>query len=444
MSIDKFKSNEVRLPSKETSISPETKTSPEWQKVSFETRERLKTISSREFLKIPEIDRLKYITKSQIDSSKISSWEVKELDFTFTFWWDFNKELYLRTTAWQVLPKEVKEVKVWDETYTRVWLKWEFFNSKNTRLTIHEDTKLEITKLRDTKEISDIESENLSILSKYKKENKDFQTNLYDDLLKWSINKWIDPKFAMFAFGDSIKDMPILSIDRQIKLEELLTDYYRIKNIFPEWNWNILEDSEERNNFILSLLRETSMNWKEKAKEYGIKDEKIDLFISKNSNNLNIDFSKLVWTNLSWLDFRPLSSKYPNEASVKNNNPAGLTWNTTFANTLDSYGIKYYKGSSRPSNEWWNYFGFPNMEEWLNAFNLLWDIKLNKMWNKTFSEFAQNWAGDITPYRNTFWEHWNKKLKDLDTRTIDLIKSAQMRIESPGMHKELSKLWMLA
>jgi len=443
MTLDKLKPSEVKT-SKETQISPETKTSPEGQKVSAETREKLKTISSREFLKIPENERLKHITKSQIDSSKVWNWEIKEMEFSFTFDNKFNRELYIRTTAWQVLPKEVKEVKVWEEIYSRTWLKWEFFNWRNNRLTIHEDTKLEVTKLRDAKEIADIESKNLTILSNYKNENKDNQTNLFDDLLKWSIDKWIDPKFAMFVFWDSIKDMPILSMDRHVKVEEFLTDYYRIKNSFPEWNWNILEDSDDRNNFVLSLLKETNENWKEKAKEYWINEEKIEKYSKMKSNSLNIDFTKLTWTNLSWLDFRPLSSKYPWEASIKNNNPAGLTWNSTFANTLDNYWINYYKGTSRPSNEWWNYFGFPNMEEWLNAYNLLWDIKLNKMWDKTFGQFAQNWAVDYTPYRNTFWDVWNTKLSDLDQKTVDTIKSAQMRIESPGMHNELSKLWIAA
>jgi len=83
------------------------------------------------------------------------------------------------------------------------------------------------------------------------------------------------------------------------------------------------------------------------------------------------------------------------------------------------------------------------MEEWLNAFNLLWDIKLNKMWDKTFSQFAQNWAVDYTPYRNTFWNVWNTKLSDLDQKTVDTIKSAQMKIESPGMHRELLNLWVI-
>jgi len=31
---------------------------------------------------------------------------------------------------------------------------------------------------------------------------------------------------------------------------------------------NILEDTEERNNFVLTLLKETNENWKEKAKQY--------------------------------------------------------------------------------------------------------------------------------------------------------------------------------
>jgi len=95
MSIDKLKSNEV-FPSNEVQISPETKTSPEGQKISAETREKLKTISSREFLKIPENERLKYITKSQIDTTKISSGEIKEMEFIFPF---NDRKIYLKTTA---------------------------------------------------------------------------------------------------------------------------------------------------------------------------------------------------------------------------------------------------------------------------------------------------------------------------------------------------------
>lgn len=442
MSVEKIKPVEKQTPEK-IPVSPETKSSPEAQKVLAETREKLKTISSREFLKIPEWERLKHITKTSIDSEKLSTWEVKEMEFSFSFDGKFNKELYLKTTAWQVLPKEVREVKVWNETYFRAWLKWEFFSSQNNRLTIHENTKLEVSKIGDTKEI---EKQNNEVFSKYKVENKDNKElieNNFDDLLKQAIDKGIDPKFAMFLFWDSVKDMPILSIDRQVKLEELLTTYHRIKNNFPNWNWNILEDTEERNNFVLALLKETNENWKEKAKQYWIKEEQIEKYASRKTWIFVLDFDKIIGSNLSWLDFRSLASRYPNEASIKNNNPAWLTWNPTFANTLDNYGISYTKWTYRPSAEWWNYFSFPNMEEWLNAYNLLWDIKLNKMWDKTFGQFAQNWAVDYTPYKNTFWDVWNTKLSDLDPKVIDTIKSAQMRIESPGMYKELSIIWVV-
>jgi len=100
MSLDKLKSTESELIShNELQISPETRKSPEAVLVSSETREKLKTISSREFLKIPENERLRYITKSQIDTTKISSGEVKEIEFNFTFDSRFNRELYLKTTA---------------------------------------------------------------------------------------------------------------------------------------------------------------------------------------------------------------------------------------------------------------------------------------------------------------------------------------------------------
>lgn len=50
-------------------------------------------------------------------------------------------------------------------------------------------------------------------------------------------------------------------------------------------------------------------------------------------------------------DFRGFASKYPREASLKNNNPAGITWSQNFAALLDQNDIQYYKGTARPANE---------------------------------------------------------------------------------------------
>ncbi|MDD3145621.1 MAG: hypothetical protein PHV23_05970 [Candidatus Gracilibacteria bacterium] len=302
MSVEKINPTPKQSP-KETPVSPETKASPEAQKVLAETREKLKTISSREFLKISEGERLKHITKASVDSEKLSTGDVKEIEFSFSFDGKFNRELYLKTTAGQVLPKEVREVKVGTETYTRVGLKGEFFSPQNKRLTIHENTKLEVSKIGDTKEI---EKQNDEVFSKYKVENKDnkeLTENNFDDLLKQAIDRGIDPKIAMFVFGDSIKNMPILSIDRQVKLEELLTNYYRVKARFPKWNGNILEESEEKNNFVLSLLKETNSNWKEKAKQYGIKDEEIEKHSKMNSYEATLYMSNIGSGDQGLLDY---------------------------------------------------------------------------------------------------------------------------------------------
>jgi hypothetical protein len=142
------------------------------------------------------------------------------------------------------------------------------------------------------------------------------------------------------------------------------------------------------------------------------------------------------------LDFRLLKDKYPGEATFKNNNPAWLTWNNTFTQTLRSHGIEFYKWTARPSSEWGNYFWFPNMEEWMNAYNLLWKIKLTKMWDKTFWDFAKNWAVDSSSYKSTFSNIWDTKLSSLDNKHIKIIKNKQLKIESPWMHKEFEKRWI--
>lgn len=78
------------------------------------------------------------------------------------------------------------------------------------------------------------------------------------------------------------------------------------------------------------------------------------------------------------LDFRQYALKYPNEASVKNNNPAGITWNANFdsgrgfAAVLKDAGIEFTKGTARPSAEGGNYVQFKNVADGMKAYDLLW------------------------------------------------------------------------
>jgi hypothetical protein len=111
------------------------------------SNEKLSTITNKEFLKLPPEKRLIHITKNNISSEKVASWNEKKLEFTFTFDWKFNRELYLKTTAGQVLPNEVREVESNWIKYQRTWLKWEFFASWWRRLTIHEWTKIDDIKI---------------------------------------------------------------------------------------------------------------------------------------------------------------------------------------------------------------------------------------------------------------------------------------------------------
>lgn len=402
------------------------------EKVKTLSNDVLKDINNHDFLKLSPEKRLIHITKNWIDSNEISSWKINTLEFTFTFDWKFNKELYLKTTAGQVLPQEVWVVKIWSETYSRAGLNWEFFTQWNKRLIIKEWTKIDIEKVRTSEEIKDIQivdNENIYQFSK----SPDYKP-WFDDIISESVKRWIDPKFALLAFSEKVKDLSIMDLSRIVIIEEMFTEYDRKKGKIS----SVFKNKEEA--IQISILKEFTNDWKENAKKYGIKEEVI-----KSTSNIvwSIDFKKISWWDLSKVDFRSLKNKYPREASIKNNNPAWLTWNNTFANTLRNNGINFYKWTSRPSREWWSYFWFENMEEWMNAYNLLWEIKLKKSWNKTFWDFAKKWAVDYSSYKRQFWNIWNQKLSSLSNENINIIKSKQMRIESPWMHKELSKLWVV-
>lgn len=46
-------------------------------------------------------------------------------------------------------------------------------------------------------------------------------------------------------------------------------------------------------------------------------------------------------SDLSTIDLSTQASSYPNDAGVANNNPAGITYNDKFAQTLTDNGIQF-------------------------------------------------------------------------------------------------------
>jgi len=268
----------------------------------------LKDISNKEFLNIPEWQRLQYITKDKVSSEKVASWQANNLDFTFTFEWKYNKELYLKTTAWQVLPKEVWEVIVWWKTYTRNNVWWEFFSPENVRLVIREGTKLDIWDLRTPEDLENLAKQNNSKVTEFLSANP----NANKEIVAWAISRWIDPKFANLAFTDLInwKDPK----EQKVILEDAFTEFDRQR-------WHIeapseLVDWKYEDALWMWLLEHFSPDkWKEKSKEYWFSDEKIKSY--SDVSNTKIDFSSLESWDTAWMIDKTAQSLWVDKKLIK-------------------------------------------------------------------------------------------------------------------------------
>ena len=120
----------------------------------------------------------------------------------------------------------------------------------------------------------------------------------------------------------------------------------------------------------------------------------------------------------SW--FTRQSKNYPTEASLKNNNPAWITFNNTFAQRLEKAWIKYAKWTDRPANEWGSYFSFPTVEEWLKAYNLLWDSP--SYTNLTVWQALNRWGLETCLESIQL-----KKVSDLSESEKDQLKISQIK-----------------
>lgn len=152
---------------------------------------------------------------------------------------------------------------------------------------------------------------------------------------------------------------------------------------------------------------------------------------SGNWYNANASISPSLQTTGATGDLRSYASQFPNEASLKNNNPAGITFNSTFAKTLENAWIQFEKGTARPAAEGGNYFSFPTIEEGFKAYDLLWSSPSYQ--NRTVGEALNRWGTGSLPGVDT-----TKKVSDLTDEERRTLQMAQIKKESPGMYKVLS------
>ena len=235
--------------------------------------EKLQNITNNEFLAISPENRLQYITKNHIKSNDLikDKLRISNLEFSFTFDWKFNRELWIKTTAGQVLPSEVREVESNWIIYKRSWLKWEFFTDSNRRLIINEATKLDNIKIWDISEIKKQDNQKIKEYLEKHPENQSFK-----DIIEESIKRDIDPDFSILVFWEKLKNLSLLSMDRKVLLEEMFTEFDRLRPGISMWNWKILENWKYPDELVIKLLKEFGWeSWRKKAEKYWIKDSEI-------------------------------------------------------------------------------------------------------------------------------------------------------------------------
>ncbi len=263
--------------------------------------QKMQKITSKEFLSTPVSERLKFITVWNIESKDVKEWWIKDLEFTFTYDWKFNRELYIRTTAGQTLPETARTVSSnWVE-YNRTWLNWEFFSQDWKRLLIHEWTKIEVIKFWSEEELK-------QIWEKINENLGEFKNTPNEELAIESLKKWYDPKFVITLFGEKISS---LQSWKKETIEEILTDIARLQDDFKEDYPNekaILEDWKPSEKFAWYVIN-NQKTWNESkvAELYGYNIE--TLKSSRRINNpslwwgpINLEKINIDWVSKDEMD----------------------------------------------------------------------------------------------------------------------------------------------
>ncbi|MFA5916871.1 MAG: N-acetylmuramidase domain-containing protein [Candidatus Gracilibacteria bacterium] len=249
-------------------------------------------ISNKDFLKYTAKDqRLEKITKPPKEAKDVKSGD--DIRFTFTFENKLNENLYLKTTAGQVLPSEVREVEFDGVKYSRNSIGGEFFTASNERLLIHEGTQIKIGKVGTSEEITKMSKENDLKVAEYLKQNPEAKEN--EKIVSESINRGIDPKFAILTFSDLIKGK---TDENEIDavLEDAFTEFDRTRGkVEASGKMEVVKEGQQGRydeNLIINLLKVLFPGlWKEKAISTGFSENEINNF--ETVSNTKIDFSTL-------------------------------------------------------------------------------------------------------------------------------------------------------
>lgn len=374
--------------------------------------DRMKTISNAEFLAAPDDQRLQYITKNNIDSDKIASWEIADVEFTFTFDGQYNQELYLETTAGQVLPNEVWEVIVEGDAYVRTSIEGEFFNQEWKRLTIHEGTQVNISQLRSAEELQNLSNINSEKLSEY-------PDAMNQTIALEALNRWIDPDFAILAYWDKMSELP--SAQQKIYLEQEMTQFDRIAWI-EQISKNLIDGKCPIEIWVIILRMHHQDSWEEKAKLYWYTEDQISDTISKLDSYDTFDFEN-IQPGIHWmLDFLA-KAEWTNDnynAVYSKANQSEIMFTEMTLREVLAYQDKFVRQGS-PSSAIGRYqFMRYTIRDMAERYNISLDekftpefqdnlaiLKLNERWLQQFQK-----DGDVKQFQRNLSAEWASLPKD--------------------------------
>ncbi len=221
---------------------------PENSKLENEDKLKLRQIGSTDFLRdYTQEQRLRFITTENLSWENLNS---EDITFTFSYDWVFNRELYLSTTAGQVLPKTVWSVNSnWTE-YTRTALLWEFFSQDWKRLKIWEGTKLTDISYRSGEDVMKLER---------------VPQNIEGNLLKVEAYKrWINPDLFNDIAGQAIGEISDKH-NKSVIIEEFLTSFDRYRDIYwlgnQEFTNESIKSSWDQQQVISALFHSIYTKW---------------------------------------------------------------------------------------------------------------------------------------------------------------------------------------
>lgn len=235
----------------------------------------------------------------------------------------------------------------------------------------------------------------------------------FSDLIKWAVDKWIDPNFAIMVFWDKLKYItdPII---RKSEIEDMLAEFDRVRWIV--WCSDKKGDDKlyDKDLALSLIIKFNPNNWKNISKIYWLKEDYINSYddYSENStvsSEYRVNKIKSLKVEKNW-DFM----KNAKTIAIEIEKVYWIPWKVTvWQSALESNW-----GKSWLSSKYNNYFWIKSFWRWksinLNTQEETWWAKITiKDGFKVFDDMKDSflwYAKFLTQnkrYRNAF-KYWAK------------------------------------